>query len=132
MKIVRAGSNASSYAPPTEFSGVVRRDRLGQADGPNGLVAGLVTFEPGSRTAWHTHPASQMLFITAGRGWVQCEGGARQTVTPGDTVWFPAHTRHWHGATDTTAMTHLAVTETVSGQNVAWMELVSDADYLRG
>jgi quercetin dioxygenase-like cupin family protein len=93
------------------------------------LNAGSVTFEPGARTAWHTHPLGQTLIITAGLGWVQTEGGQIEEVRPGDVVWFPPGEKHWHGATPTTAMTHIAVQESLNGKNVDWMEKVSDAQY---
>jgi quercetin dioxygenase-like cupin family protein len=95
------------------------------------LNAGSVTFEPGARTAWHTHPLGQTLIITAGLGWVQTEGGQIEEVRPGDVVWFPPGEKHWHGATPTTAMTHIAVQESLNGKNVDWMEKVSDAQYGR-
>jgi len=93
------------------------------------LNAGSVTFEPGARTAWHTHPLGQTLIITAGLGWVQTEGGQIEEVRPGDVVWFPPGEKHWHGATPSTAMTHLAIQESLNGKNVDWMEKVSDAQY---
>jgi quercetin dioxygenase-like cupin family protein len=93
------------------------------------LNAGSVTFEPGARTAWHTHPLGQTLIITAGLGWVQTEGGQIEEVRPGDVVWFPPGEKHWHGATPNTAMTHIAVQESLNGKNVDWMEKVSDAQY---
>jgi len=93
------------------------------------LNAGSVTFEPGARTAWHTHPLGQTLVITAGLGWVQTEGDQIEEVRPGDVVWFPPGEKHWHGATPTTAMTHIAVQESLNGKNVDWMEKVSDAQY---
>jgi quercetin dioxygenase-like cupin family protein len=95
------------------------------------LNAGSVTFEPGARTAWHTHPLGQTLIITAGLGWVQTEGGQIEEVRPGDVVWFPPGEKHWHGATPNTAMTHIAVQESLNGKNVDWMEKVSDAQYGR-
>jgi quercetin dioxygenase-like cupin family protein len=95
------------------------------------LNAGSVTFEPGARTAWHTHPLGQTLIITAGLGWVQTESGQIEEVRPGDVAWFPPGEKHWHGATPTTAMTHIAVQESLNGKNVDWMEKVSDAQYGR-
>lgn len=129
MKINRVGSGPSSYAPAESFSGTVRRDTLISAEAPGRVATGLVTFEPGARTAWHTHPAGQILIVTAGRGWVQSKGSDRQEVCPGDTVWFPAGEKHWHGATDKTAMSHIAVTEAVDGETVVWMEHVTDEEY---
>ena len=93
------------------------------------MSGGSVTFEPGARTAWHTHPLGQTLIITAGLGWVQREGGAIEEVRAGDVVWFPPGLKHWHGATPTTAMTHIAVQESIDGKNVDWMEKVSDDQY---
>lgn len=132
MKINRAASSPSGKAPAENFTGGVRRDGLIGSEEPGRVNAGLVTFEPGARTAWHTHPAGQILIITAGRGWVQSKGGAREEVTPGDAVWFPAGEKHWHGATATTAMTHIAITEYIDGVAVDWMEHVSDEEYKRG
>ena len=132
MKISKAGSVPSTVAPADSFSGTVRRDGLIASEQPSRVAVGIVTFEPGGRTAWHTHPAGQILIVVSGRGWVQCEGSARSEVTPGDSVWFPAGERHWHGATDSTAMSHIAVTESVDGSAVTWLEHVSDEDYLRG
>ncbi|AJE49161.1 (R)-mandelonitrile lyase [Celeribacter indicus] len=129
MKINKAGSGPSSWAPPESFTGTVRRDPLIGSEAPGRVSTGLVTFEPGARTAWHTHPAGQILIVTAGRGWVQTEGGPRKEVTPGDSVWFPAGEKHWHGATATTAMTHIAVTESVDGSAVTWLEHVTDDQY---
>lgn len=132
MKIHRVGQTPSSWAPATEFSGTVRRDALITSEPPGRVTTGQVTFEPNARTAWHTHPAGQILIVTAGRGWVQCEGERRQEVTPGDAVWFPAGVKHWHGATATTAMTHIAVTEVVDGSPVTWMEQVTNEQYQAG
>ena len=132
LKVHRSASVPSLRAPSENFSGIVRRDGLINAEEPGRVSTGLVTFEPGARTAWHTHPAGQILIITAGRGWVQAEGQPRHEVTAGDSVWIPAHQRHWHGATDLTAMSHIAVTEAVDGKAVTWLEHVSDVDFLRG
>lgn len=129
MKIQRAASIPSGQAPAEQFTGQVRRDGLIIAEDPGRVSTGMVTFEPGARTAWHTHPAGQILIVTAGRGWVQSEGGERQDVTPGDSVWFPAAERHWHGATSSTAMTHIAVTESIDGSAVTWLEHVTDQEY---
>jgi quercetin dioxygenase-like cupin family protein len=131
MQIKRAGTSPSSWAPPESFTGTVRRDPLIQSEAPGRTSVGMVTFEPGARTAWHTHPAGQILIITAGCGWVRREGGPREQVTPGDAVWIPAGEKHWHGATATTAVTHIAVTESVNGSAVEWMEHVSDENYNR-
>lgn len=129
MKVNKAASSPSGFAPAEQFTGRVRRDMLIGAEEPGRVTTGLVTFEPGGRTAWHTHPAGQILIITAGRGWVQAEGGPRLEVTPGDSIWFPAGEKHWHGATSTTAMTHIAVTEFVDGEAVNWLEHVTDEEY---
>jgi quercetin dioxygenase-like cupin family protein len=107
----------------------VRRDALMQSEAPGHVSVGLVTFEPGARTAWHTHPAGQILIIASGCGWVQCQGEPREQVLPGDAVWFPAGIKHWHGATATTAMTHIVVTENVDGNAVDWLEQVTDSEY---
>jgi quercetin dioxygenase-like cupin family protein len=129
MKIVRAGSQPSGTAPAAHFSGQVRRDPLIAAEWPGRVSTGFVTFEVGARTAWHHHPAGQILIITAGRGWVCSKGKPRQDVGPGDAVWFAAGETHWHGATTTTAMTHIAVTESIDGSAVEWGEHVSEEDY---
>jgi quercetin dioxygenase-like cupin family protein len=132
MRINRAASAPSGKGPAETFTGTVRRDGLIQSEAPGRVSTGLVTFEPGARTAWHTHPAGQILIIMAGRGWVQCKGALRQEVTPGDSVWFPAGEKHWHGATDATAMTHIAVTESIDGSAVDWMEHVTNEEYNGG
>jgi quercetin dioxygenase-like cupin family protein len=128
MDIQRSGSEPSGKGPADWFTGTVRIDPL---FGPDPARAGgaLVTFEPGARTAWHTHPLGQTLIITTGRGWVQSEGGPVQTVTPGDVVWFSPGEKHWHGATATTAMSHIAIQEKLDGKVVDWLEHVSDAQY---
>ena len=129
MKIERNGSRPSTKGAQDYFSGSVRVEPVFQVGDPMRLNAGSVTFEPGARTAWHTHPLGQTLIITAGLGWVQTEGGQIEEVRPGDVVWFPPGEKHWHGATPTTAMTHIAVQESLNGKNVDWMEKVSDAQY---
>lgn len=130
MEITRAGSQPSGKGPVDWFTGTVRIDPLFQAPDP-ALVAGAsVTFEPGARTAWHTHPLGQTLIVTAGRGWVQREGGAKEEILPGDVVWFAPGEKHWHGATATTAMTHIAIQERQNGKVVTWLEQVSDEQYL--
>jgi quercetin dioxygenase-like cupin family protein len=129
MQITRAGSQASRPGPTEYFTGAVRVDPLFPVREPGRASAGNVTFEPGARTAWHTHPLGQTLIITSGFGWVQREGGPIEEVRPGDVVWFPPGLRHWHGATPTTAMTHIAITEALDGRNVDWMEKVSDDQY---
>jgi quercetin dioxygenase-like cupin family protein len=129
MEIKRSGSQPSRKGPAEYFTGAVRVDPLFQAGDPARVSGGQVTFEPSARTAWHTHPLGQTLLITSGLGWVQHEGGPIEEVRPGDVVWFPAGLKHWHGATPTTAMTHIAITESRDGKNVDWMEKVSDEQY---
>jgi quercetin dioxygenase-like cupin family protein len=129
MEIKRNGSQPSRAGSTEYFSGVVRIDPLFQA--PARVGGGSVTFEPGARTAWHTHPLGQTLIITSGLGWVQREGGSIEEVRPGDVVWFPPGLKHWHGSTPTTAMTHIAIQESLNGKNVDWMEKVSDEQYRR-
>ena len=129
MQITRGGSQASRPGPAEYFTGAVRIDPLFPVHEPSRVSAGSVTFEPGARTAWHTHPLGQTLIITSGFGWVQREGGPIEEVRPGDVVWFPPGLKHWHGATPTTAMTHIAIQESLNGKNVDWMEKVSDEQY---
>ena len=132
MKIVRNGTNPSETPLKDYFTGKVRMDTPFQAEEP-GCVGGVtVTFEPGARTAWHTHPRGQTLIVTSGLGWAQREGGAREEIRPGDVVWFPADERHWHGATDKTSMTHIAIAEPVNGSRVTWEDHVTDKEYLAG
>jgi len=131
MQITRGGSQPSRKGPTDYFTGEVRIDPLFQAPDPARVSGASVTFEPGARTAWHTHPLGQTLIITAGLGWVQRENGPIEEVGPGDVVWFPPGLKHWHGATPTTAMTHIAIQETLGGKNVDWMEKVSDQQYRR-
>jgi quercetin dioxygenase-like cupin family protein len=132
MNITRAGSQPSTKASSDWFTGTVRVDPLFQAPAPGRVGAGKVTFEPGARTAWHTHPLGQTLIVTDGFGRVQREGGPVEEIRPGDIVWIPPGEKHWHGASPTTAMTHIAVHETLDGKNVNWMEKVTDEDYQRG
>jgi quercetin dioxygenase-like cupin family protein len=129
MEITRLGSQASRVGSNEYFTGVVRIDALFPVHEPSRVSAGSVTFEPGARSAWHTHPLGQALIITSGLGWVQREGGPIEEVRPGDVIWFPPGLKHWHGATPTTAMTHIAIQETLNGKNVDWMEKVSDDQY---
>jgi len=129
MQITRAGSQPSNKGSPEYFTGTVRVDPLFPVREPSRVSAASVTFESGARTAWHTHPLGQTLIITAGVGWVQREGGPVEEVRPGDVVWFPPSLKHWHGATPTTAMTHIAIQETMNGKNVDWMEKVNDEQY---
>ena len=129
MDIQRAGSKASTQGPPEWFTGTVRIDPLFQASEPALVQGASVTFEPGARTAWHTHPLGQTLIVTAGCGRAQREGGPVEEIRPGDVVWFAPGERHWHGAAPTTAMTHIAVQERLSGKVVDWMEHVTDQQY---
>jgi quercetin dioxygenase-like cupin family protein len=129
MEIKRNGSQPSGKGPDDWFTGSVRVDPLIQAPEPARVTGAHVTFEPGARTAWHTHPLGQTLIITSGLGWVQRDGGDIEEVRPGDVVWFPPDEKHWHGATPTTAMTHIAVQEKRDGKTVYWLEKVSDAQY---
>jgi quercetin dioxygenase-like cupin family protein len=129
MKIVRSGALPSNPGPEAYFTGTVRIDPLFQAEAPGRAAGAQVTFEPGARTAWHTHPAGQTLIVTFGRGRVQREGGPVEEIRQGDVVWFPAGEKHWHGATPETAMSHIAIQESIDGSAVTWMEKVSDADY---
>jgi len=132
MKITRVGTQASGKGPADWFTGSVRVDPLFQAPDP-ALVAGAhVTFEPGARTAWHTHPLGQTLIVTSGKGWVQREGGTIEEIHPGDVVWFEPAEKHWHGATSTNGMTHIAIQERLDGKVVEWLEHVTDEEYLKG
>ncbi len=129
MEIKRSGSQAPSEGPEEYFTGRVRIDPLFRAEAPARAVGVSVTFEPGARTAWHTHPLGQTLIVTAGCGLAQRWGGPVETIRPGDVVWFPPGEKHWHGATATTAMTHLAIQEAQDGKTADWMEKVSDDQY---
>jgi quercetin dioxygenase-like cupin family protein len=129
MEIKRSGSQPSGKGPAEYFSGVVRIDPLFQAPDPARVAGASVTFEPGARTAWHTHPLGQTLIVIAGGGWAQREGGPVEDIRPGDVIWFPPGEKHWHGATPTTAMTHFAIQEALNGKTVEWMEKVSDEQY---
>jgi len=129
MDIKRAGSRPSVKGPAEWFTGSVRIDPLFQTEKPGRAAGASVTFEPGARTAWHTHPLGQTLIVVAGCGWVQRDGGAVEEVRPGDVVWFSPGERHWHGATATTGMTHIAIQEALDGVVVEWMEQVSEGAY---
>jgi quercetin dioxygenase-like cupin family protein len=131
MDIKRIGSEPSTQGPADWFTGTVRIDPLFQAPDPALVAAASVTFEPGARTAWHTHPLGQTLIVTAGCGWAQHEGGPVEEIHPGDVVWFPPGEKHWHGATPHTAMTHIAIQERLNGKAVDWMEPVTDLQYRR-
>ena len=130
MEIKRAGSQPSTKGSIDYFTGAVRIDPLFQAPAPARVSGAVVTFEPGARTAWHTHPLGQTLMVTAGFGRVQRWDGPIEEIQPGDVVWFPPGEKHWHGASPTTALTHIAVQEQLDGKNVEWMEQVSDGQYL--
>ncbi len=130
MNIQRAGSEPSRLAPAENFTGMVRQDMRFAMVAPGRARGGFVTFEPGARTNWHTHPLGQTLIVTAGVGWVQSEGGAVEEIRPGDIITFAPGEKHWHGATDTTAMTHIAIGEILEGRSADWMEPVSDEQYL--
>ena len=129
MEIKRAGSQASTRGSSDYFTGTVRVDPLFQAPAPERVSGAVVTFEAGARTAWHTHPLGQTLVVTAGFGRVQRWDGTVEEIRPGDVVWFPPCEKHWHGASPTTALTHIAVQEQLDGKNVEWMEQVSDDQY---
>ena len=130
LKIVRNGSQPSSRGPAEFFSGTVRVDPLFlQPNGPTHATGAYVTFEPGARTAWHTHPVGQTLIVTTGAGHVQRWGDPVQDIRPGDVVWIPPGQKHWHGASASTAMTHIAITELSEGKAVDWLEQVSDVQY---
>jgi quercetin dioxygenase-like cupin family protein len=131
IKITRHGAQPSTKGPADWFTGAVRIDPLFQPNGPARAAAASVTFEPGARTAWHTHPLGQTLIVTAGMGWVQRDGGPVEEIKPGDVVWFPPGLKHWHGATPTHALTHIAIHEQLDGKVVDWLEKVSDEDYRR-
>ena len=129
MDISRAGSQPSARGPADWFTGTVRIDPLFQAADPARVAGAAVTFEPGARTAWHTHPLGQTLIVTAGCGLAQCEDGSIEEIRPGDVIWFSPNEKHWHGATPTTAMTHIAIQEALDSKVVDWMEKVSDEQY---
>ncbi len=129
MDIKRSGSRPSGKGPAEYFTGAVRVDPLFEAPEPARARGALVTFEPGARTAWHTHPLGQALIVTAGLGWVQRDGGPVEEIRPGDVVWFAPGEKHWHGATATTGMSHIAIQEALNGSPVTWMEKVSDTQY---
>ena len=131
IEISRNGSQPSSKGPSDWFTGTTRVDPLFAAKESARAAAALVTFEPGARTAWHTHPLGQTLVVTSGLGWVQREGGPVQEIRPGDVVWFPPGLKHWHGATPTNAMSHIAIQENLNGKVVDWMEKVTDEQYRR-
>lgn len=129
MEITRIGAKPSYKGPKEWFTGAVRVDPLFDANDARRGAAASVTFEPGARTAWHTHPLGQTLIVTAGCGWVQREGGPIEEIHPGDVVWFEPNEKHWHGATAANGMTHIAIQEQLNGQVVEWMEKVTDEQY---
>jgi quercetin dioxygenase-like cupin family protein len=129
MEIKRNGSQPSAKGPADFFTGTVRIDPLFEAPAPARVRAASVTFEPGARSAWHTHPLGQALIVTAGLGWTQCWGEPKQEIRPGDVILCPPGKKHWHGATPTTSMTHIAIQEALNGKVVEWMEQVSDEQY---
>jgi len=131
MEIKRNGTQPSGKGPADWFTGTVRFDPLFQPNAPARTAGACVTFEPGARTAWHTHPLGQTLIVTAGYGWAQQDGGPVEEIRPGDVVWFPPGVKHWHGASPTTAMTHIAIQEQLDGKTVDWLEKVSDEQYQR-
>ncbi|MEO8910909.1 MAG: cupin domain-containing protein [Gemmatimonadaceae bacterium] len=130
MEIKRAGTQPSGKGPPEWFTGTVRIDPLFGVNTPARAAGNAVTFEPGARTAWHTHPLGQILIVTVGAGLVHREGGAIEHIRPGDVIRFERGEKHWHGASPTTAMTHIAIQESLDGKAVDWLEHVSDAQYL--
>jgi quercetin dioxygenase-like cupin family protein len=129
MEIKRNGSQPSRQGPAEYFTGTVRVDPLFQAPDPARAAGASVTFEPGARTAWHTHPLGQILIVTFGCGWVQREGGPVEEIRPGDVVWFAPGEKHWHGAAASTGMTHIAIQEKLDGKTVDWLEKVGDEQY---
>ncbi len=129
MEIKRAGSQPSSKGPGDWFTGSVRIDSPLKGTEPARVTGAAVSFEPGARTAWHTHPLGQTLIVTSGLGWVQRLGGPVEEIRPGDIVWFPPGEKHWHGATPATAVTHIAIQEALDGKAVDWMEKVTDEQY---
>ena len=129
VSITRSGSQPSRQGSPDYFTGTVRVDSLFEAQDPARTSGGRVTFQPGARSAWHTHPLGQILIVTSGTGWVQEWGGPKQEIREGDVVRIPPGRKHWHGATATSAMTHIALQEQLDGKVVDWLEKVSDDQY---
>jgi quercetin dioxygenase-like cupin family protein len=129
VEIIRNGTRPSGKGPADWFTGSVRVDPLFSAPEPARGAGAFVTFEPGARTAWHTHPLGQTLIVVAGLGWVQREGGPKEEIRPGDVVWFAPNERHWHGASATNGMSHIAVQESLNGKVVDWLEHVIDEEY---
>jgi len=129
MEITRAGAQPSTKGSPDYFTGTVRIDPVVQTAAPSRVASAWVTFEPGARTAWHTHPLGQTLIVTTGRGRAQRWGGPIEEIRPGDIVWFPPGEKHWHGASETTAMSHIAIQEQLDGRAVDWLEQVTEEQY---
>jgi quercetin dioxygenase-like cupin family protein len=129
MNITKSGMKPSAKGSDEYFTGAVRVDMLFEAAEPARVAGAHVTFEPGARTAWHTHPLGQTLIVTSGRGWAQKWGGPRQEIFPGDVVWFEPGEKHWHGATSSNGMSHIAIQEKLDGKTVEWLEKVSDDQY---
>ena len=132
MELKRSGSQLAGIGPAEYYTGTVRIDQVVDAPEPSRILAGSISFEPGARTAWHTHPLGQILVVTAGCGWMQCWDGPIEVIGPGDVICCPPGEKHWHGATPTTAMTHYAVVERLDGKAVDWLEKVSDEQYGAG
>lgn len=130
MQVIRAGSAEPIQGPSEWFTGNVRIEKVFAAPEPARVGVAVVSFEPGARTNWHTHPLGQVLLVTEGVGWTQCENGPKTEIRPGDLIWCNCGRRHWHGATDTTAMKHVAINEYLNGKPVDWLEPVSDEIYL--
>ncbi|MBU6458590.1 MAG: cupin domain-containing protein [Bradyrhizobium sp.] len=129
MEIIQAGSRPTRRGPKESFTGTVWQDPIITPQAPMRIVCTRVAFEPGARTAWHTHPLGQTLYVTEGVGRFQSEGGPIHEIRPGDVVWIPPGEKHWHGASPTTGMVHLAMQEALDGDHVTWMEQVTDAEY---
>jgi quercetin dioxygenase-like cupin family protein len=129
MTIMRNGTRSSQKGPPDWFTGEVSIEPLSNPPEPSRIGCASVTFQPGARTAWHMHPLGQTLIVISGTGWHRCEGESRDEVRAGDVIWCPPNRRHWHGATDSSAMTHIAIQESLNGSPVTWMEQVTDEEY---
>ena len=132
MEIIKHEAQPPTRGSADHFTGTVLIASSFQRGGTSRMAGAIVTFEPGARSAWHTHPLGQTLIVTAGRGWTQCESGPIVEIAEGDVIWCPPGHRHWHGATPTTAMTHIAVQEALDGRNVVWLQKVTDEEYLAG
>lgn len=132
MVMFKAGSRPSQKGPAQWFTGAVRLDMLNSPPEPARASSALVTFEPGARSNWHTHPIGQTLIVVSGCGWTQCEGEEKVKIRAGDVIWCPPGHKHWHGATATTAMAHIAVTEALDGRSADWLEPVTDEQYNPG